>query len=69
MGDTKIKGGTSVSPKSKDPSIAKLESKLRTKYSSKVELHHNESNGKGKIVLHYASLDQMERILEVMGVK
>lgn len=69
MGDAKIKGGTSISQKSKDPSITKLESKLRTKYSSKVELQHNESNGKGKIVLHYASLDQMERILEIMGVK
>lgn len=53
----------------RDASIVKLESKLRNKYSSKVEVAHNETNGKGKIVFSYANLNDMERILEQLGVK
>ncbi|WCL49515.1 ParB/RepB/Spo0J family partition protein [Leptospira sp. GIMC2001] len=69
MGDSKPKSKSSKSPKAKDQSLLKLESKLRNKYSSKVELQHNENNGKGKIVLHYTNLEQMESILEQMGIK
>ncbi len=55
--------------KNKDASITKLESKLRNKYSSKVEISHNESNGKGKIVFSYGNLSDMERLLELFGLK
>jgi len=60
---------SSVGPDKRDASIVKLESKLRNKYSSKVEVAHNETNGKGKIVFSYANLSDMERILEQLGVK
>lgn len=56
-------------PEKKDPSLVKLESKLRNKFSSKVEVNHNENNGKGKIVFSYSNIDDMERILEQLGVK
>ncbi|MCC5813527.1 MAG: ParB/RepB/Spo0J family partition protein [Leptospira sp.] len=69
LGGAKPGKTSSGKSNSKDPSIMKLESKLRTKYSSKVEVQHNETNGKGKIVLHYSNLDQMESILQEMGIK
>lgn len=68
LGGSKPSKSSTSKPTSKDPGILKIESKLRTKYSSKVELQHNESNGKGKIVLHYTNIDQMESILQEMGI-
>ncbi|GBF51341.1 ParB-like protein [Leptospira ryugenii] len=65
--DKKIK--SKQSDLSKDASIAKIETKLRNKYSSKVEIAHNESNGKGKITFSYANLSDMERVLELLGIK
>jgi ParB family chromosome partitioning protein len=62
----KVSGDAS---KDKDASIVKLEGKLRNKYSSKVEIAHNESNGKGKIVFSYGNLSDMERLLELFGLK
>lgn len=59
----------SETSKNKDASIVKLEGKLRNKYSSKVEVNHNESNGKGKIVFSYGNLSDMERLLELLGLK
>ncbi|TGN20314.1 ParB/RepB/Spo0J family partition protein [Leptospira idonii] len=53
----------------KDASIVKIESKLRNKYSAKVEISHNDSNGKGKITFSYANLSDMERILDQFGLK
>lgn len=69
IGDSKIKSKVSTREKKKDPSIMKLESKIRNKISAKVDLQHNETNGKGKIVIHYGSLDQMESILDSLGIK
>ncbi|MDZ4725149.1 MAG: ParB/RepB/Spo0J family partition protein [Leptospira sp.] len=63
------KSKDTFSGKEKDGSIVKLEGKLRNKYSSKVEIAHNESNGKGKIVFSYANLTDMERLLELLGLK
>lgn len=68
LGDKPSDKKTSTKAKSKDSSILKIESKIRNKFSSKVEVQHNESNGKGKIVLHYGNLDQMENILKELGI-
>lgn len=68
LGGTKITESKKSSSISKDPSILKLESKLRNKFSSKIEIQHNEQNGKGKLVIHYGNLDQMESILKEIGV-
>jgi len=52
-----------------DPSILEVESKIRNKFSTKVSVSHNESTGRGKIIFFYSSLDEMERIIEKMGIK
>jgi ParB family chromosome partitioning protein len=62
------RSGKKPAGKAKDPAIVKIESKLRNKLSSKVELVHNESNGKGKIVIQYGNLEQMESILKELGI-
>lgn len=51
----------------KDPTLLELEKRLRARYSTKVEIIHN-SNSSGKIVLHYANLDEFDRILELLGI-
>ncbi|MCB1176444.1 MAG: ParB/RepB/Spo0J family partition protein [Leptospiraceae bacterium] len=68
IGDAKP-GKNSSKTSKVDPSILALESKLRNKLSAKVGIQHNESSGKGKIVLSYGNLDEMERILEKMGIR
>ncbi len=52
-----------------DPSIVAIENKIRNKYSTKVGIQHNENTGKGKIVLSYGNMDEMERLLERMGIR
>lgn len=52
-----------------DPSILQIESKIRNKLSARVAISHNESSGKGKITLSYSNMDEMERILDKMGIK
>ncbi|MCS7204239.1 MAG: ParB/RepB/Spo0J family partition protein [Leptospiraceae bacterium] len=51
----------------KDPTLIKIESKLRAKFTTKVEIQHQNS-GSGKIVIHYANLDEFDRILELLGI-
>ena len=51
-----------------DPSIANVESKIR-KLSAKVKVSHNSKIGKGKIVISYNNMDEMERILSNMHIK
>ncbi len=68
LGDRSARKIDSTPKYSRDPSLLKLESKIRNKFSTRAEIQHNEKNGKGKIVLHYSSLDQMERILSDMGI-
>lgn len=55
--------------KAKDPSIIKIENKLRNKLSAKLDIQHDEKMGKGKIQIYYNNLTDMERILENLGVK
>ncbi len=57
-------------PKSKpvDPNIRALEEKIRTRFTTKIAVSHG-SGGSGKIVLNYANLNELDRILELMGVK
>lgn len=52
----------------RDPNIARVEERIRSKMTAKVQIVHKTS-GAGKIILHYASLDDMERLMEIMGVK
>lgn len=55
---------TKSKEKKKDPEILKLESKLRNKLSTKVDIQHNTQTGKGKIAIYYNNLDQLEELLK-----
>lgn len=52
----------------RDPNIANLEKKIRTRLSAKVQVAHKK-NGAGSITIHYNNLDELDRLLEVMKVK
>jgi ParB family chromosome partitioning protein len=45
-----------------DPNISRLQEDLSDKLGAKVIFHHAR-NGKGKVVLHYNSLDELDGIL------
>jgi ParB family chromosome partitioning protein len=48
---------------SRDPNIRKLESELSDKLGAKVQVQHS-SSGKGKLVISYHTLDELDGILE-----
>ena len=50
-------------PASRDPDIVRLETELGEKLGAKVSLSHS-AKGKGKLVVSYNSLDELEGILE-----
>ena len=52
----------------KDPNVKSMEEKIRSKYMAKVQVEHKKT-GAGKISIHYGNLDDMDRILELLGVK
>lgn len=49
----------------KDPQIASLEEKLKKHLATKVKILHNKSN-RGKIIIEYYSLDELDRMLEIL---
>lgn len=46
----------------KDPDVARLERSLADQLGARVDIQHSR-DGKGKVVIHYSSLDQLEGIL------
>ncbi|GIX41458.1 MAG: chromosome partitioning protein ParB [Leptospiraceae bacterium] len=52
----------------KDPAIIDVEKKIRAKFTTKVDIQHK-SNGSGKIIIHYANLDEFDRIIELLGIE
>jgi ParB family chromosome partitioning protein len=63
----KLKAGKATSPAaSPDPNITSVEDKLRRRLGTKVHVKHH-SNGKGRIEIEYHSLDEFERILDLLG--
>ena len=52
-----------VLPKRADPNIAQLESDLTEKLGAKVAIQHGDK-GRGKLVIEYFSVDELEGILE-----
>lgn len=51
----------------KDPNVKAAESALKSALGCKVDI--KDRGGKGKIVLEYASIEDFDRILDVMGLK
>ena len=49
----------------KDPQIASLEEKLMHSLGTKVQLHHK-SNKRGRIEIQYYSLEELDRLLEIL---
>ncbi|MFY8274597.1 ParB/RepB/Spo0J family partition protein [Pseudoalteromonas sp. SSDWG2] len=49
--------------KEKDPDVKQLEQKLQDNLGAKVEINYNQK-GKGKLVISYTNLDELEGILE-----
>jgi ParB family transcriptional regulator, chromosome partitioning protein len=56
-------GGASESSSRPDPNIRKLEADLSEKLGAKVQVQHSGS-GKGKLVISYHTLDELDGILE-----
>jgi ParB family chromosome partitioning protein len=56
-------GNTSESATRTDPNIRKLEAELSEKLGAKVQVQHS-SSGKGKLVISYHTLDELDGILE-----
>lgn len=50
----------------KDPQIASLEDRLIRSLGTKVHLYHNNKTKKGKIEIEYYSLDELDRLLEIL---
>jgi len=56
----------STATKSQDPNIRKLEQTLSETLAAKVDIKHG-NKGKGQVVIHYNSLDELDGILTHMG--
>jgi len=57
---------TSYKSVSIDPDIRRLQNQLSDTLSAKVLIHHS-AKGKGKLVIHYNSLDELDGILKHIG--
>ena len=55
-------------PPPADPNLEQLQNRVSEKLCARVKLTHN-SNGKGRITIAYNSNDELEGILEHMGIK
>lgn len=51
----------------KDANTRQLEERVRARFTAKVDISHKKT-GAGKISIQYSSLDELDRILELMGV-
>jgi ParB family chromosome partitioning protein len=60
---TQPAGGAAESSSRPDPNIRKLEADLSEKLGAKVQVQHS-SSGKGKLVINYHTLDELDGILE-----
>jgi ParB family chromosome partitioning protein len=68
-----LRGGSDKSGKrsgaeSQDANIRNLEDKLRTRLMTRVQIQHKK-DGSGKLILGYANLDDLDRILELLDKK
>jgi ParB family chromosome partitioning protein len=51
-----------------DPNVAALENRLRAHFTSRIQVQHKK-DGSGKIAIGYANLDDLDRIIELLGLK
>ena len=62
------KNSAASDAKKADPNVNQLEHVLRTRLTAKVHVHHKR-NGSGKIIIHYGNLSDMDRLLDIIGVR
>jgi ParB family chromosome partitioning protein len=60
-------GGATAARAIHDSNVAELESKLRDRFGTKVQLRYRQ--GKGTVEVHFFSDDELDRILQIVGVK
>ena len=60
-------GGATAARAIHDSNVAELESKLRDRFGTKVQLKYRQ--GKGALEVHFFSDDELDRILQIVGVK
>ena len=60
-------GGATVARPIHDSNVAELEGKLRDRFGTKVQLRYRQ--GKGALEVHFFSDDELDRILQIVGVK
>jgi ParB family chromosome partitioning protein len=51
------------------PHIRDLENNLTSQLGLRVQLRSGAKKGKGRLIIHYGSLDQFDRLLERLGMK
>jgi ParB family chromosome partitioning protein len=56
--------GTGKAPKGKAPSVRDLEGRLQKRLGTKVEVR--DKDGRGEILVKYSSLDELDRLLELL---
>ena len=65
-GSRKTARPETVAPPAGDPHVADLEARLREVFATKVQLHY--SQGKGSVEISFFSDEELERILQILGV-
>jgi len=58
-----LKGAGTPTAQRKDPDIAALEEELSDKLSTSVSITHSAKHGRGKLIIDYSSLDQLDGLL------
>lgn len=56
------KSSTAKQPKTKDPYVADIESKLQELLGTKVKVNHKRNN-RGKVIVEYYSIDDLQRLI------
>lgn len=59
--------GTSIAPAHRDANVGNLENRLRERLGTKVQLRYRQ--GKGSLEIRFFSDDELERLLQIIGVK
>ena len=60
-------GGASSARAIRDSNVADVENKLRDRFGTKVQLRYRQ--GKGALEIHFFSDDELDRILQIVGVR
>jgi ParB family chromosome partitioning protein len=60
---------TKAAPAEPSPHIRDLEGTLSSQLGLRVQVRSGAAKGKGRVVIHYGSLDQFDQLLERLGVK